>query len=263
MANTRKAKKKTTDLEKDTDQKDLSKNPIVQISAYKGVLLPIDEGFDYSLGEKSKPKRIATPRIDPLPTDKILRAIDKTFETKQQRPDIQGMNQKQGIILSGMLLAEIIASLPLIVPDEYVPKGKTKKDLKTQYPKSWKTKAINSEHIQNKMKQLLADGEIMTFRVDGKYIFANPKTFGLTKEAYFGSIWHILQIRKYMFQSTRWESSNGKKGYDRFFIPNPFFDETFTRQDLEAFLTLKEEQIFEAWTPEGWDLPKIRELISD
>lgn len=259
----KKNKKKMDDAEKIAESKVQSAS-VKQSNVspdYSDVKLGMNQPLIF--GKKGSKRKVASLKVNPLPFDKIMAVIDSTFKTMQQRPDIKTLKPQDALILSGTKVEDLMNALSIIVPDNYEPRGKTKTNLKTEHPKSWKSRAVNKEAMLSRMRELLADGRVIFFRVSGKLVFANVETFNFKKGSFYGSVWHICQIRKWLFQSERWKNKNGSSnGYEGFFKPLPFWEnQGLTFADFEKVLSLAEEKIYLAWSTDGWDTNLLKEII--
>ena len=225
-------------------------------------LLGFGESWDnYKLSPIRRRTTTSTPSVEPFLKSTVLDVMQVMYEKKQGFVGIKALGKREGRILSGMLIGEFVKALDQIVPDNYTPKGRNKKDLKNQKPKTWKLSAINEPSIRDKLKRFLADGDLIVFKVDkNRYMYCLATTFMKT-ENYVGSIWHLLQIKEHIFQNTQWEDSASKKGHRNWFIPNPFFDLPLV--DLESLLTLKEKEIWTTWDKEkaSFNVKTIAKLI--
>lgn len=258
---TKPTKKKTTVGEPSIPKEKESPPTVVENTDLPESLLGFGESFEYKLAPRRTRTTISTPAVEPFPKTVALEVMQAMYEKKQSFEGIKALGKRESRIMSGMLIGEFINALEQIVPNDYVPRGKNKRNLKTEKPKTWKRFAINEPSIRDKLKKFLANGDILIFNVDkNRHMFCLTSTF-MPVDKYVGSIFHLLQVRQHLFQSSHWVDTTSKKGHRNWFIPNPFFEGTLA--DLEALLTLNSDKIWKAWVKDSnsFDPKVVKKLI--
>ena len=139
--------------------------------------------------------------------------------------------------------------LNVIIPDNYVPKNRKAKELKTKGDDNWKLLGVNKEAVNRRMKHLMAKGILIIYRVNGKYHLVPTQSMVKDVEAYKGSIWHINQIRNILYQTEQW--NQGSNPYINLFKPdNPLGLET---KNFEKVLGFDRDLLRSLWTVNGFD----------
>lgn len=237
-------------------QTDLEKSNSKDFSELNDIF-DVDETFDITLKGKEKDKKVSTPRVEPLPESKVIETLVSIWEINRERLINTGFEAKHANKMAGCTYTEFMPYLKVVVPDNYVPKGRSKKDIKINEPDTWKLKAVNTEAIRRRMKALMAKGSLILYRVQGKSHLVPTKSMIKNVDAYKGSIWHINQIRNILYDTMQWDQ--GTSPYiDLFDEGNPL---GLTTKQFEKVLALKSEDLQGMWTKKGFDTTKLNELL--
>lgn len=254
-------KTKTTVAEPLIPKEKESAENTVEINDGEVSLLGVGESFNFKTVSVKRRTSTGLPTVDPFLKSTVLDVMKAMYDKKQGYPQINERPPRESKILSGMLIGEFVGALKQIVPDNYIPKGKNKKNLKTDKPKTWKLFAINEPSIRDKLKKFVSDGDVLVFKVDkNRFMYCLTHTF-LKLDTYIGSIWHLLQIRQHLFQTAQWVDKSDKKGMRNWFVPNPFFEGTLV--DLELVFESKEKDIWACWVKDkkAFDPKLVKTLI--
>ena len=255
-------KKKNTGAEPLILNEKESANNVVKIKDSDESLLGMGESFNYRSATIKRKVVSGLPAVNPFLKSTVMDVMVAMYDKKQSYPKIKEKPKRESIILSGMLIGEFVGALDQIVPDNYLPKGKNKRNLKKEKPTTWKRFAINEPSIRDKLKRFVADGDVLVFKVDkNRFMYCLTKTF-MKLETYIGSIWHMLQVRQHLFQTAQWVDKSDKKGMRHWFVPNPFFEGTLI--DLELILENQDEaKIWACWDKDekGFNPKVIKDLI--
>lgn len=219
----------------------------------------IGESFQYKKkgSTTTKSKTGSTKTIDPMPKDKVVSVLQGIYEKNYDILTKKGLSPKNARKVAGSTVDEFRSNLNLIVPDEFTPKNPDGKRLKKAGKEGWKTEAIRKEGMLRKLKQFMADGSILIYRIDGKFHFQPTTTMGLSVEQFRHSIFHIMQIRNVLFakrvvngkviRQTQW---NGD-GYRTWFKEDTPLG--LSLDEFENVLSNPEEKIWDAWKTTGFD----------
>ena len=207
------------------------------------------EEFTITTEGKQREKGIAKPKVQALPESVILEVLHTIWEKNREIAIKTGHSKKEASKLAGCTYKEFMPYLNVVIPDNYEPRNRKSKDLKTKGSDDWKLSGVNKEAVNRRMKQLMAKGSLIIFIVNGKYHLVPTQSMVKNVEAYKGSIWHINQIRNILYQTEQW--NQGSNPYINLFKPiNPLGLET---KNFEKVLALDSTKLQAHWTKSGFD----------
>jgi hypothetical protein len=205
--------------------------------------------------EKAKPK-VKKKKVIALIESKVLEVLSTVFEKNKGLLMKQGYTERNANKIAGSTISEFMNYLDLIIPDEFSPKNAMGKKMKKENSADWKLNAINVEHANSRMKELMAMGKIRIITVKGKSHFVPISSILKNSEAYIGSLWHIKQIRNILYNSKQWKSAS--QPYSRFFKDSNPLNLTFN--EFENVLSTDEKALEFMWTKTGFDHSQLKGL---
>lgn len=215
-----------------------------------------DEEFNIKTKGRTTVKRIANPKVEAMPESAVLEVLRIVWEKNREQLLSHGFSKKNASKLAGCKTAEFRDYLDLVIPDDYTPKGKHKKNLKSEKPNSWKFDAVNNPAINRKMKELMAKGLVIIYKVDGRNHHV-PTESVISPEIYNGSKWHINQIRNILYRSAQWKGS--ETPYINFFSEGNPLD--LSLKEFDKALGLDKDLLNSFWTKSGFDTTKLKEVL--
>lgn len=207
------------------------------------------EEFTITTEGKQREKRISKPKVNALPESVILEVLHTIWETNRDSLIKLGNSKKEASKLAGCTYKEFMPYLNVVIPDNYEPRNRKSKAMKSKGSADWKLYGVNKEAVNRRMKQLMAKGSLIIFIVNGKYHLVPTQSMVKNVEAYKGSIWHINQIRNILYQTEQW--NQGSNPYINLFKPtNPLGLEI---KNFEKVLGLDSKMLQAHWTKSGFD----------
>lgn len=208
-----------------------------------------DDEFNITTEGKARERKASTPKVSALPEAKILEVLTTVWESNREDLLKAGNNTRNASRLAGCTYKEFMPYLDVVVPDNYEPKNRKSKALKSKGSADWKLFGVNKEAVNRRMKGLMAKGVLIIYRVNGKYHLTPTACMVKNVEAYKGSIWHINQIRNILYQTEQW--NQGTNPYINLFKPiNPLGLEI---KNFEKVLALESTKLKAHWTKTGFD----------
>lgn len=238
-------------------EKDVEKAKSMDFSELNNTF-DINDEFNVTTEGKQREKRISAPKVNALPERAILEVLGTIFDkNKAELIKEDGLSPRNANKIAGCTYKEFMPYLNVVVPDNYEPRNRKAKNLKSKGSDDWKLFGVNKEAVNRRMKQLMAKGTLIINLVNGKYHLVPTRSMIKNVEAYKGSIWHINQIRNILYETEQWNT--GSNPYINLFKPiNPLGLET---KNFEKVLALDKELLKTFWTKTGFDEEKLLEEI--
>ena len=195
-------------------------------------------------------------KVVALPTKKVLEVLSTIWEKNRAKLIERKFSARNATNLAGSTLNEFMDYLDLVVPDEFEPKNQMGRKLKKEGSTDWKLNAVNVEHVNRTFKRLMANGKLRILSVSNKSHFVPISCMLKNTKAYYGSLWHIKQIRNLLYNTKQWNSNS--QPYNAFFkATNPL---DLTLKEFENVLSKNDETLEFLWTSKGFDPTNLREL---
>jgi hypothetical protein len=200
--------------------------------------------------------KISAPKVVALPTIKVLEVLSTIWTKNREKLISKGFSKKNSTNLAGSTLNEFMDYLDLVVPDEFEPKNQVGRKLKSEHSTDWKLNAVNVEHVNRTFKRLMANGKIRIISVSNKSHFVPISCMLKNVRAYYGSLWHIKQIKNVLYATKQWNSVS--QPYNAFFkAENPL---NLTFKEFENVLSQEEKTLEFLWTSNGFDPTNLKGL---
>lgn len=218
----------------------------------------LDDEFEITTQGREREKKISEPRIEALPENRVIEVLAEVWDSNRESLIKQGFSSKNASRLAGCTYNEFMPYLNVIIPDNYKPRNKASQKLKSEGSADWKLTGVNKEAVNRRMKQLMAMGSIIIYKVNGKFHLVPTQSMVKNVNAYKGSIWHINQIRNILYNSEQW--NQGSNPYINLFkLSNPL---DLTTKEFEQALGLDKETLRSFWnTDSGFDTTKLKEAL--
>jgi len=216
-----------------------------------------DMKFTYSTkGTKASAKVDKLPKVNPLPTNAIIKTLETIWDINNSDLIKKGFNKRQATFYSGATIKELMLGLETIIPDDYSPTNRVGKQLKSTKAKNWKLKAVGKETVNRRIKELVATGEVVIFSFDAKghFVPISKMTSDLTK--YIGSVHHIEQIKRHLHDKSQWLTL-----YRDWFIKKFPIPMNVDINEFDEILSLTNDVLRTFWNGKVFDLETLRTYI--